>query len=609
MFVDKEIPPGSQLKNWLKTYWFYVVIYVFFLYVSITTARLGDDWEVSQWYRNGIVSTLAGMIHLTTYVNGRVASLFFGSFFAYYDVLWQFTAPAVFTSFIYLSAKLFGYAHRFVPVAVSFLMLLSVSNAMRIETYVWLVGNVGYIFVIPLIMLYLNILYNEKSEQRLRFWQHERLNYLVVLLIAFLIGLWVETVTLGFTAANILLALLSYFKNRKISPYIRYGIAGCILSGLILFGSPGRLATAQDLGLGIRQQTLQNIQGILQMLVTDNLPVYLLFLIILIAVTVRGELSSQGKILRIAIIVFASSIAIIILARITLQFIYTKWYLPVGNILNSINNTFFATNRAFPVAFCLAVLLFVLIAVLLSPQREKLLVLYSIGTVSAGVMVIAPYLGARIFVLPIFMLIAITAYLSSTVKFTSMDLRKAALLALIILTLLQMEKFYYYGQYVKHLEDIRLQLIENYRARVASGLTDDNERLILPAYKPDAVFTSANPGPDAFHLGPFKRYYHLPVDTEVIFDDGFTVTTFTTTQVDGQKYLFKVFPLYDQRYVYTFFVKQEDNLIYTAPSTADNFVYYEFPGKGMYTVGCILQLPSGFSKEVYAPEPVEISGE
>lgn len=609
MSDTKEAPPGAHLKNWLQTYWFYAVIYVFFLYVSITTARLGDDWEVSQWYRNGIVSSLAGMIYLFTNVNGRVASLFFGSFFAYYDVLWQFAAPAVFTSFIYLSAKLFGYAHRFVPVAVSFLMLLSVSNDMRIETYVWLVGNVGYIFVIPLIMLYLYVIHNEDSEQRWRFWQHERLNYLVVMLIAFLIGLWVETVTLGFTAANILLALLSYLKYKKVSSYIRYGIAGCILSGLVLFGSPGRLASAQDLGIGIRQQILQNIQGILQLLVTDNLPLYLLFLIVLIAVAVWGELSSKGKILRIAVIIFASSVAIILLTRMTLQFAYTKWYLPVGNVLNSINNTFFTTSKPFPVVFCLAILLFVFIAILLSPQREKLLVLYSIGTVSAGVMVIAPYLGARIFVLPIFMLIAITAYLSSTIKLKSMDLRKAALLALIILTLLQMEKFYYHGQYVRHIEGIRLQLIEDYRARVASGLIDENDRLILPAFKPDAVYAAANPGPEAFHLGPFKRYYHLPVDTEVIFDDGFTVTMFTTTQVDGQKYLFTVFPLYDERYIYTFFVKQENELIFMAPSTADNFVYYEFPGKGTYTVGCTLMLPSGYSKEVYAPEPVEIDGE
>lgn len=40
------------------------MIYAFFLYVSSTSARAGDDWEVSNWYQTGFLSTFAGMIHL-----------------------------------------------------------------------------------------------------------------------------------------------------------------------------------------------------------------------------------------------------------------------------------------------------------------------------------------------------------------------------------------------------------------------------------------------------------------------------------------------------------------------------------------------------------------
>jgi hypothetical protein len=596
-----------NLKDWLKTYWFYVIIYVFFLYVSSTAPRLGDDWEVSQWYRDGIISTLAGMIYLTTFVNGRVASFFFGSFFAHYDFLWQFTAPLVFTGFIYLSARLLGYAHRFIPVTMSLLMLLVISNDIRIETYVWLVGNVGYIFVIPLILLYLNIIYNENTERRLHFWQNERLNYLPVMLLAFLIGLWVETVTLGFTAANILLALFSYKKSRKVSPYIRSGIVGCILSSLVLFFTPGRLEAADEIGIGIRQQIIQNVPGIMKMLVIDNLAVYLLFFIVFIAATMAGEFSSKGRFSRLAGIALASSFAIVIFIRMVLQFILTKWYLPVGNAINSLNNTFFAVTKPFPLMFCFGILLFVLAAVLFSPQREKLLVLYSIALVSAGVMVIAPYLGARIFSLPIFMLVGITAYLSSTIKINSIDMHKAALLVLIVATLLQMEKYYYYGEDLKHIETIRLQLIESYRAKVSNGLITKEELLVLPAYKADTVFVSANPGPDDFHMVPFKRYYHLPLDTKVIFDDGFTLKAFTITHVEGLQYQLKAIPLYDERYLYTFHIRQKDELIYTSPTSADNFIYYDFPGEGTYVVSCILQLPSGHQKEVYADEPVEIN--
>lgn len=247
MKVAKEKTRSFCFKDWLRSYWPYVVIYVFFLYVSCTSARAGDDWEISHWYQKGFLSTLAAMLRATTYFNGRVASLFFGSFFAYYASLWCFTAPAVFTSIIYLSARLFGYAHRPVPVGISFLLLLSVSDGIRVETYVWLIGNVGYISVIALILLYLNIIYNENTGQGLRFWQHKKLNYLIVALLAFLIGLWVENVAIGFVAANILLAILSYIKSRKISPYICYGTVGSVLSCFVLFGSLAYVGKAQGL--------------------------------------------------------------------------------------------------------------------------------------------------------------------------------------------------------------------------------------------------------------------------------------------------------------------------------------------------------------------------
>jgi len=596
-----------HLKSWLKNYWFYLIIYAFFLYVSLTTARLGDDWEVSQWYRDGILSTLlGGGLFWINNLSGRIASLFFGSFFAYYDFLWCLIAPAVFTGIIYLSAKLFGYAHRFAPVILSLLMLLSVSNDIRMETYVWLVGNVGYIFVIVFIFLYINIIYSEGTNHKFKFWQHESLNHLIILLLAFFIGLWVETVTLGFIAANILLALFFYLRNKQVPCSLWYGIAGCILSDLVMFASPGRLATAQDMGLGVRQQILQNVSGIMQMLVIDNLSIYLLFFIVFIAAALWGEFSSRGKLFRIISIIFASLAAVIISARMILDFAATKWYWPLNNALNFINSTFFNVNRRNPVLICFAILTFILVIILFSPRREKLLVLYSIGMVSAGVMILSPYLGARVFVTAIIMLVAITAYLSSTIVIKSPDLRKAIFLALIFVTLLKIERSYYYGQYVQHTEELRLQLIENYRAQIADGTADQNGTLVLPAYKKDAVFLNANPGPNDFHMTPFKRYYRLPMDTKVIFDDGLTLKEFTITKLNGSTYLFQATPLRDDNYTYSYHVRKKGNLIFASPPSKDDFIFYQFPGNGTYTMSVVIALPSGDSKEIFADKTVRI---
>lgn len=605
----EEKAESFYMVGWLRSYWIYVMIYIFFLYVSSTTARAGDDWEVSNWYANGFLSTLAGTIRLGIIFNARWSANLFASFFSHYDFLWRFAAPAFFTSIIYLSARMFGYVRKPALVSLSLLILLSVSDGIRLQTYVWLIGNVGYIPIIALILLYLNIIYNENTDQRLQFWQSEKLNGLFVFLLAFVIGLWVEHVAIAFAAANILLALLSYLKSGKIFPYIRYGIAGCALSSLILFSTPNSLATSRGLEVGIVPRIVQNVPGIMQLLVVDNLPIYFLFFVIFIASSVLGKIGSSSAITRIVSIALASSVALIILMRTVFQFLFEKWYLPVGNILNFINGTFFQVNKPFPVVFCFAILLFILIAVFLSPQKEKLLVLYCIGLVSAGVLIGAPYLGARLFVLAIAMLMSITVYMASTIVIKSIDLRKAALLSLTLLTLLRAEKFYYYGEYVKQAETIRLQLIDSYRARIANGLTPKDEFLVLPVYKADAVYAAANPGFGGFYMGPFKRYYHLPPDANVIFDDGFGVKAFTATQVNDLFYRFEVMPLHDvSEYAYEFVVRENGGIIYKSAVTTDNFDYYEFPGQGVYTVSCVLSQVAG-QREIYATEPVEINGE
>ena len=600
------------LKDWMRDYWIYIVIYGFFLYVSSTSVRAGDDWEVQNWYNFNLLTKFLEAIRALFYFNGRLANNIATPFFGYYDFIWRFTAPAVFTSIIYLSNKLFGNARKLAPVGISFLLLLLVSDDIRLQTYTNLTNNVGYIFVIGLIFLYLNIIFNENADKRLRFWQHEKLNYLSVTLLAFIIGLWIENTTIGFVAANILLALISYIKFRKISPYICCGLAGCLLSCLVMFGTPGYFLRFSAMGggkVGITQRVIQNLPNILQQLVLDNLPIYLVFLIVFIASTLARQISTKGDVARVVAVVFASAMAMIISVRMFLNLLadnyFTIHYPWVGTVLYFINDTFFDVNKLIPVIFYFLILLFVLITVFLSQQKEKLLVLFSIGLVSAGVMAGSPYSGGRTFMLAICVLMSITAYISSTIKINSGDLRKASLLALILATLLQMDKFIFYGTYAMQTETIRVQLIDSYRTRIANGINAENEWLILPAYKKGSVLYTSNPAVN--NMAAFKRYHHLPNDAKVIIDDVFAVKSFSAKQVNGTFYRFEVIPLYNvSQYTYTFFVRQNGIAIYKSVEKTDNFDNYEFPDAGTYTITCMLSHKTNGQKEVAAFEPVII---
>jgi hypothetical protein len=307
--------------------------------------------------------------------------------------------------------------------------------------------------------------------------------------------------------------------------------------------------------------------------------------------------------------VFASAVVVIISARMFLGLLmktYFQIHFPwIGTFFAFINDIFFDVTKPFPTLFYFAILLFVLIAIFLSPQREKLLVLYCIGLVSAAVMVGSPYVPARTFVLAIYMLISITAYLSSATNITSIDLRKASLLLLILATLLQMDKFLYYGTDAMRTEAIRIQLSDSYRAGAASGLITEKEWLVLPAQKEGSVFESANP--TANRMTGLKRHYHLPADANVIIDDGFAIKSFSATQVNDVLYRFEITPLYDiSDYTYTFYVQHNGITIYKSTKKTENFDTYEFPGPGTYTVSCILSNESNEQKEVDAFEGVEI---
>lgn len=600
--------------DWLKSYWLYVVIYFFFLYVSSTSVRAGDDWEVQSWY-HGFLSTFVEMIRALTYFNGRLANNVITPFFGYYDFIWRFTSPAVFTGIIYLSNRLFGNTRKLAPVALSFLMLLLVSDDIRLQTYTNLTNNVGYVFAIGLILLYLNIIYSEGTDQRLRFWQNEKLNGLVVAFLAFVIGLWIENTTIGFVAANILLAIQSYIKVGKVTPYIRYGIVGSLLSCLVMFGAPGyylRYAAIGGNELGIIQRISQNLPIILQYLVMGNLPIYLVFFLMFIGASIAtGDLSTRGKVFRVYI-VLASVLSIIISARMFVGLLVDNFFtIPfpqIATIFYHINNTFFDVNKTMPVIFYFVILLFVLAAVFLLQQKEKLLVLYCIAFVSAGVMAGSPYSGGRNFVLAISMLVSITAYISSVINIRSMDLRKTSSLILILAILLQMDKFLYYGTDAMQTEAIRVQLSDSYRARAASGLVAEDEWLVLPEQKKGSVLFSANQSVNEFFMPALKRHYHLPQDAKVIIDNGFAIKSFPVTKVDGARYRLEIVTLYDaSEYTYKFYVRQNGVVVYESVEKTDNYDNYEFPGPGTYTVTCLLSHKTNGQKEVSAFEPVVIN--
>jgi len=105
---------------------------------------------------------------------------------------------------------------------------------------------------------------------------------------------------------------------------------------------------------------------------------------------------------------------------------------------------------------------------------------------------------------------------------------------------------------------------------------------------------------------PFKRYYNLPLDTNLIIDDGFGIREFRITQISGRLYRFEIIPLRDvSEYSFEFIVRKNGRMIYRSGATAESVDEYEFTGRGIYTVSCVLTHASG-EKEIDALAPLRI---
>ena len=616
MTLEEEKSKFVIIKGRLRDYWIYLVLYLFFLFVSYTSARGGDDWELSSWYQKGMLSTFIGMVRATTYLNGRIIQNLFTTFFAYYDSLWCLVSPAIFTGIIYFANKLFGLERKIVPIITSLLVLLSVSNGIRVETFTNLVGNIAYLPEILLWLLYLYLITNEYSEKQFNIWKNKWINYFSIALLALVIGLWVENVTIGFLLVNTMLLVIYFIRNKKISMFVLFGLSGSIVGCIIMFLAPAhqmRLSQYGDPSIGIIQRININIPQILQILVLDNIRVYFVCFIILFILLATKKIQTRRKIINFLLILFSTLVSIILFVKFSLDLLNNNYYFTYDDlgsvILREIDYYFFNISKPYSLIFCTALLLFILIPILLSKEKLKLFVLYCFGLLAAGVMAAAPYIGSRIFTFPVFMMIPLVAYFVSLIEIKSVDGRKAIILILVLSVGLQMEQYYFIGKYVKEIETIRLSLIEDYRTSIAGEDIPNDKWLVLPAYRKGTVISTANPEITAFHMAPLKRYYDLPDNAKVIIDDGFAIKEFNVVQdkTTNLNYTFEVIPLNSvSEYSYVFSVLKNGNVVYKSEVGNDNDENYQFQEPGTYSITCTLTNKNLEQKNIYASEFITI---
>ncbi len=580
----------DNFKIWLFYNWVYIATFLFFLYVGFHIPIVGDDWEISGWYKEGFLTTLIGCIKQWSYFNGRIINNFADSILSYYNNFWCFFSAGIYTLTLYYISEFMNFKRKPMSNVIMFAMILSVSKGIRSEIQLHIIGNISYSIAICLIFFYLTLIYRENTDKKIKFWQNEKLNLLIIATVSFCASLFIENMTIGLTVANIIICMQSYLKRKKITPYIIWGFTGNILGCLILFTSVGffNRSTESAGGKNIAELITQNLPIVLEQLVVNNIILFLFFIFITLVSIYNKKITFKNKILNILYISLLCLMGGLIALKEILFLFTVNYYTFASAIYNEIKNTFFNTHKPLSVMLCFLLLILVFIPIIkLIENRDRLIVLYFMGVCSSAPMVISP--GNRNLMLTLYCLIAITGYISSNVEVKSEDLRKILVIILVSIIFLRMEIYVHICEEADKITSVRTQIIDDYRLKYYQNRLEKNSWVILPKYDSDIINTG-NPKLKDFHMNPLKRYYGLPQEANIIIDDGFLVKNFEANKLSERRYSFVVSQLKEiPKISYTFSILKNGIQVYKTNELSAGYFEYDFVSDGKYSVICNLK--------------------
>lgn len=225
------------MKKWLKKNWFILcmgLFFLFFLYISRYAPVVGDDWgyAVGGRYNNPIIKACQNYMSWS----GRFLSELWGFAIAPHKKLWNILNASIFTAIYYYLFKLSKNKNHPVLIAcISALLILSVSNRLRMQTYTWIMGTT---YVIPLLLyfIYLSLLYKYINENKT-----SSLAFVVMCLLNFMIPLFMENAAAMLVGGNVLVLIYLYFKDKsKLKSLLVLLVLSSIATCIIKF-SPGAL--------------------------------------------------------------------------------------------------------------------------------------------------------------------------------------------------------------------------------------------------------------------------------------------------------------------------------------------------------------------------------
>ena len=467
------------MKEKVKNNKIYIGIFLFLLLIFFLSPISGDDWGNYLEGAQGFYHMISQAVGMWFTWEGRFISRVLINILTYNKWLWNIVNAFVIIGIIKYIEKISKFKNKKIMLVLTFATILFMNIFTFSQTVTWLAGNITYLFVIPLLLMYIYILYNNKDNTKI--------NNIVLVILNIIIPMFVEHMAIILILLNIYFIVRDYLKNKTINKKLICFLLISIISFGLMYFSPGNRIRSSMENLEFNKLSLfgkimYNIPNLIFYTYRIN---YFLIILLVIGNIILIKKNIKNKLLRIVLYLLES-----------ISILFTGIYL-----LNSFNiNTISISDSNILVFIYFAVLTIINFLLLIKNKKELPIIFYSMGIISNLVMLMSPTWGYRT---------SLATYLFLSISYLMVideyyKKNKIIEISTYIITILGM--IFYLIFY-----------ISIYRTNIA------NEKMIKEANNTSRIELIAYPGfapcninpTDEYHLKRFKEYYKINEDVEI----------------------------------------------------------------------------------------------
>ena len=476
------------MKKREHTKYYYIGFLFFFLIVLFLSPISGDDWgnylEGSMGLRH-IVGQAIGMYFSW---EGRFVSRLLINLLTYHKWLWNLVNSFAIVGIVYYTDKIIHFKNRINMILLTFILILFMNIYTFSQVVTWVAGNITYLLVIPLLLLYMDRRIHKREEKKI--------DLTILILLNIIIPMFVEHTAVLLILLNSFFFLEEYWKQKKVKKKSIIYLVISIISFAIMFFSPGNALRNSVENLEFNQL---NIIG----KVFYNLPNYVFYTYMINYVLIPIMLVASFFLIHKYI--KKRSIRVVLYLYEGISILITCFYLL--NTFGILHTDLWSERNTFIILYYF--LLTILNAFLLWKNTSKKktnisFIFYGMGIMANAVMLMSPTWGYRT---------SIATYLFLGISFIAVideiiDQKKIWKIGLT--TLCSLGMLFYLIFYI----NIHTAYLDN-KENIEKSIKEENHTIELIAY-PGFAPCNINPMND-YHLRRFKEYYGIKEEVEITY--------------------------------------------------------------------------------------------